>query len=332
MSNLLARPVRNAKSMLFVLTASTFSLLTMASPAPAADAPPAWAYPVNPPDFKPAPDDGVPRRVAGSTASYTVTQLRDRFIAPVWHPGEHPPLPEIVAQGRKPDVFACGFCHRADGPGGPENANLAGQPAAYIVQQMNDFKNGLRKTSVAKRNVDLMIALTKPMTDDEIATAAAYFSALKPRAVIKVVESDTVPKTFIMSNHLADAKSGEREPIGTRIIEVPEVLDSFVNRDTHAKFIAYVPPGSVARGEALVKTGGAGKTVQCAVCHGPDLKGVGRIPAIAGRSPSYMARQLYDLKSGARAGASSVLMREVVARLGDDDMVAITAYLASLAP
>jgi cytochrome c553 len=257
--------------------------------------------------------------------------LRDRFIAPVWHPGEHPPLPEVVAQGRKPDVFACGFCHRADGPGGPENANLAGQPAAYLVQQMADFRSGARKTSVAKRNVDLMISLSKPMTDAEIADAAAYFAALKPRAVIKVVETDTVPKTFITFNHLAALPSGEKEPIGKRIVEVPEVLEQFANRDTHAQFIAYVPPGSVAKGEALVKTGG-GKTVQCTICHGPNLKGIGAMPGIVGRSPSYMVRQLYDLKSGTRAGPFSSMMKPVVADLSVDDMAHIAAYLATQAP
>jgi len=306
-------------------------LLAAGLPAYAAEGPPEWAYPVNPPDFKPPEEDGVPRRVPGSSATYSVTQLRDRFIAPVWHPSEHPPLPPVVAQGRKPDVFACGFCHRADGPGGPENANLAGQPAAYIMQQMVDFRSGARKTSVAKRNVDLMISLSKPMTDAEIADAAAYFAALKPRAVIKVVETDTVPKTFITFNHLAALPSGEKEPIGNRIVEVPEVLEQFANRDTHAQFIAYVPPGSVKRGEALVKTG-AGKTVQCTICHGPDLKGLGNMPGIVGRSPSYMMRQLYDLKSGARAGPYSSMMKPVVAELSVDDMAQIAAYLATQAP
>jgi cytochrome c553 len=315
-----------------VLALATVCVLAAGLPAYGEEGPPAWAYPVNPPGFVPPPDDGVPRRVPGSTATYTLTQLRDRFIAPDWHPAEHAPIPEIVAQGRKPDVFACGFCHRADGPGGPENANLAGQPAAYIVQQMADFKSGARKTSVAKRNVDLMIALSKPATDADIAAAAAYFSALKPRAVIKVVETDTVPKTFIMSNHLAAVKSGEKEPIGQRIVEVPEELDRFVHRDTHAQFIAYVPVGSVAKGEVLVKSGGEGKTIQCGICHGPDLKGLGAIPGIAGRSPSYIVRQLYDIKSGTRAGLGSALMKEVVARLSEDDMALIAAYLASQVP
>src|SRR5436305_7704143 len=97
-------------------------VMVVASQAPAcADEPPAWAYPVNPPDFKLSPDDGTLRRVPDSSAAFTLTQLRDLFFAPDWHPGDHPPMPEIVSRGRKPDVRACGVCHRADGPGGPEN-------------------------------------------------------------------------------------------------------------------------------------------------------------------------------------------------------------------
>jgi cytochrome c553 len=155
------------------------------SAALGAEDPPAWAYPVNPPDFKPRAEDGVARRVPASSASYSVTQLRDRFISPVWHPNDHPPLPSVVAQGRKPNVFACGFCHRAEGTGGPENASLAGLPAAYIVQQMADYKSGARKTSVQKRNIDLMISLSKDITDAEVQAAAAYFSALRPKSNIR---------------------------------------------------------------------------------------------------------------------------------------------------
>src|SRR5262245_49840988 len=254
--------------------------------------PPAWAYPVNPPDFKLPPDDGTLRRVPGSTAAFTLTQLRDRFFAPDWHPDDHPPMPEVVARGRRPEVFACGFCHRPDGPGGPENSNLAGLPAPYISQQMREFKSGARQTSVPGRNVDLMISLAKAATDAEVEAAAAYFSALKPRAVIKVVEADTVTRTYVTGWHLAASSTGGREPIGQRIVEVPEDLERFVSRDARSRFIAYVPPGAVQKGQALAASGGGGKTVQCGVCHGTDLKGLGPIPGIAGRPPSYIVRQL----------------------------------------
>ena len=300
--------------------------------AQSVEAPPSWAYPVNPPGLKPTPDDGTLRRVPGSTATFTLTQVRDRYFSPVWHPQEHPPQPEVVARGRKPDVPACGFCHRADGPGGPENANLAGFPAAYIVQQAADFKSGARKTSVPKRNIDQKLAMFQAATDAEVAAAAAYFSALKPRAIIKVVETDTVPKTFITANHLAAVNTGETEPIGQRIVEVPEDLERFMSRDTHAVFIAYVPVGSVQKGQALAASGGGGKTIPCAICHGPDLKGIGPIPGIAGRSTNYVVRQLYDFKHGSRAGIGSALMKPAVEKLTVDDMLVLAAYLASLAP
>jgi cytochrome c553 len=296
-----------------------------------ADNPPDWAYPVNPPGFKPKPDEGTPRRVAGSGATYTLTQLRDRFLSPVWHPGEHPLQPEVVARGRKPDVFACGFCHRADGPGGPENANLAGLPAAYIAQQMADYKSGARKTSVPGRNVDLMISLAKAATDAEVEGAAAYFSALKTRAVIRVVEGDSVPRAYVTGWHFAAMGKGEQEALGQRILEMPEVFEQFENRDTHARFIAYVPQGSIQKGQALATTG-AGKTVQCASCHGQDLKGAGAVPGIAGRSPTYLFRQLYDFKYGARAGAAGAQMKPTVENLAVEDMIALAAYAASLAP
>src|ERR1043165_4024729 len=159
------------------------------STALGAESPPAWAYPVNPPGLKPRAEDGIARHVPASSATYSVTQLRDRFIAPVWHPADHPPLPSVVAEGRKPDVFACGFCHRAEGTGGPENASLAGLPVPYIVQQMADYKSGLRSTALPSRAPQaLMVKLAKAATDDEVREAAAYFSALKPKANVRVVE------------------------------------------------------------------------------------------------------------------------------------------------
>ena len=303
-----------------------------ASAVCAADNPPEWAYPVNPPGFKPKPDDGTLRRVPGSSATFTLTQTRDRFFSPDWHPGEHPPQPEVVARGRKPDVFACGFRHRADGPGGPENSNLAGLPAAYVVQQMADFKSGARKTSVPGRNIDLMISLAKAATDAEVEAAAAYFSALKTRAVIRVVEGESVPRTYVTGWHFAAAGKGEQEALGQRIVEMPEVFEHFESRDTHARFVAYVPPGSIQKGQALATSGGAGKTVQCASCHGPELKGVGAVPGIAGRSPTYLVRQLYDFKHGARAGTAGAQMKPTVENLAVEDMIALAAYIASLNP
>ncbi len=62
------------------------------------------------------------------------------------------------------------------------------------------------------------------------------------------------------------------------------------------------------------------------------LIALGPIPGIAGRSPSYLVRQLYDMQHGARAGVGSKMMPSVVAELKEDDIVALAAYAASLRP
>jgi cytochrome c553 len=241
-------------------------------------------------------------------------------------------MPEIVARGRKPAVLACGSCHRADGSGGPENSRLAGLPAAYIAQQMADFKSGARKTSVRGRNADRMVTeVANAITTEEIEAAADYFSALKPRAVLRVVETVDAPKTRVVDWHLAVASTPRREPLGQRIIEVPENLEQFERRDGRSHWIAYVPPGSVQRGQKLA-TAGDNKTVTCSICHGPDLRGLGPIPGIAGRSPSYIIRQLYDFRAGVRAGTGSALMKPVVDKLAMGDMISLAAYVASLSP
>jgi cytochrome c553 len=293
---------------------------------------PVWAYPWEPDFVVPKPTD-EPQRLPGSKVAFSWVQARDLFFAPSWHPEDHAAMPDVVASGRKPDVRACGSCHRAEGTGGPENSSLAGLPVAYFVQQMADFKSGARKFSGPARSaVTLMNTAAKAMTDDEVRVAAEYFAALKPKRVIKVVESDSVPKTYIARLFFVKKPEGGSEPLARRIVEMPDDVEQFELRDTRSQFTAYVPVGSIARGEALAKTGGGGTTMQCAVCHGSDLKGVGPIPGIAGRSPTYIVRQLFDFKNGARAGANSALMKPAVEKLSEDDMIALAAYIGALEP
>jgi cytochrome c553 len=242
-------------------------------------------------------------------------------------------MPEILARGRKPGMFACGYCHYPNGQGRPENSSLAGLSAGYIAQQMADYKNGLRKTSEPAMTAPaFMPAQAKSATEAEGKISGEYFASLQYKPWIKVVETDTVPKTHVAGFMLVPLEGAGTEPIGQRIIEVAEDLARTSLRDPRSGFVAYVPVGSIRRGEALVTTGGAGKTIPCGTCHGQDLKGLGDVPPLAGRSPSYTVRQLYDYQSGARAGLLSPLMKESVAKLTIDDMVSIAAYTASRAP
>jgi cytochrome c553 len=293
---------------------------------------PAWAFVWDPSFNAPAATD-APQRLPGSTAAFSWGQARDLFFSPDWHPDDHPQMPDVVARGRKADVRACGSCHRSEGTGGPENAGLAGLPVAYFVQQMADFKSGARKFSGPQRSsVLLMIAAAKAISDEEVQAAAGYFAALKPKKIIKVVETDTVPKTYVARLFFVKRPEGGTEPLGLRIVEMPDDVEQFELRDTQSQFTAYVPVGSIAKGEALAKTGGEGTTIPCLICHGADLKGLGAIPGIAGRSPSYIVRQLHDFKHGARAGTGSALMKPAAEKLSEEHMIALAAYIASLTP
>ena len=293
--------------------------------------PPLWAYPVNPSGTPPAPqpaDDGKPKSLPGTNVTLTLKQTRDFANAPDWHPDDHPPMPDIVAHGRPPDVrFGCGYCHYPNGRGRPENASVAGLPASYIIQQMADFKSGARKSSEPRMGPPaLMAQLSKNVSDAEVKAAADYFSSLRWTKWIKVIESDTVPKSRIAGGMFVPIEGGGTEPIGKRILEMPENLERTELRDSQSPFVVYVPVGSLKKGEALVKSG------QCAICHGAELKGLGPVPGLAGRSPSYTARQLFDMKHGARDGIWTELMKPVVAKMTEDDLIAIAAYTASLTP
>ena len=304
---------------------------SQASAGPAGP-PPSWAFPSGPGRGDPDPNSG-PQHVPGSNASFTAVQIGDRWNVVDWHPGDHPPMPNIVERGRKPEARACAFCHLPNGQGRPENASLAGLPAAYIEQQIADWKSGLRGSSEPKMGAPLRMGqIAKAASTEETKIAAEYFSSLTFKPWIRVVESETVPNFRAAGSMLVLTGEPGAEPLGQRIVEVPEDLKRVALLDSRSGFVAYVPVGSIKKGEALVTTGGGGKTIRCAICHGPDLKGLGYVPPLAGRSPSTVVRQLYNMQSGARKGLWSELMKDVVSKLTIEDMVAIAAYTSSRTP
>jgi cytochrome c553 len=336
-------------------TATALALAAVAGAATAVqadDVPPPWAYgfttpvppgtPQAPPNPAQVQDDVTKHTLAGSQFSFTRAQIANRYGPADWFPEDHPAMPPIVAQGRvsaQPTIYACSLCHYPNGKGRPENANITGLSYEYFMQQMTDFRNGARKTSDPRKpNTQLMAAFAKAMTDDEIQSAAKYFTSIPASPWIKVVESATVPKTKPQGGMFLtlDGADAGTEPIGDRIIETPvNAHETEFLRNSRSGFIAYVPPGSIKRGEALVMNGAAsdgGKVTACTVCHGPELRGLGPVPTLAGRSPSYLARQLYDMQHGNRNGAWTPLMAQVLTNMRPDDLLNAAAYLASLQP
>jgi len=293
------------------------------------------------------------RRADGSNLEFSLAEIRN-IDNPTgggnvvdWFPDDHPnPMPDVVRHG--PAALgkagrACGTCHLSDGTGRPENASPAGLPAAYILRQLNDFRNDLRHSSDARKaNTNTMTMLAKAMSEEEMKQAAEYFASVRWRPHVRVVETNLVPKTQIQGELFIPTGEEGAEPIGNRIIEVPtDVEQNQVLRSSHGTWIAYVPVGAIRKGKELVTNGGMkvvngqivqGKTTACGTCHGEDLLGVAPdVPPLAGRSPSYLARQIFDIQQGARNGSNSnvTLMRMVVDKLTAEDIINITAYLSS---
>jgi cytochrome c553 len=297
---------------------------------------PVWAYGTDPALVSPGgktPPDQTPRQIPGSNLQFVVKEIQDPFSPADWFPTDHPNMPEVVAHGRKPSVWACALCHYPNGKGRPENAGVSGLPVSYFVEQMHAFRDGTRTSAdPRKKNTGLMATFAKTMTEAEIQSAAEYFGQMKWTPWIKVMETRTVPKTHTSVGMYLPIPGGGEEEIGRRIIEVPvDPEGTEVLRNPRSGFLAYVPVGSIQKGQELV-SGRVERTTACGVCHGPDLRGLGPVPGIAGRSPSYTMRQLYDMQRGPRAGNWTELMRPVVQRLTDDDMLEIAAYVSSLAP
>ncbi len=289
---------------------------------------PSWAYNI-PDKVQPpiAPVTGT-IRIPGSSKEYDAARVAGNTNPPDWFPDEHPPAPRIVQGDNALAGMVCGTCHLMSGQGHPESADIAGLPAEYIVRQMNYFKSG------ARRDNERMGPIAKKVSDEDVRLAADYFAAVKPIPWVKVIETATPPKTYVNSaaRHRLLDPNGGTEPMGHRIIETPEDPARTADRDPHSPFLAYVPPGSIARGEALVKAGGSGKTIPCATCHGDELHGLGEVPRIAGLQPVYIARQLICMQNGSSAGTAAALMKKVVLNLSEDDIISISAYLGSLPP
>ena len=308
--------------------------------APTAPVPPGlpdWAYTPPVPGAQPAPsplpaDDNAVVRIPGTDRTFTRGELRATKETMDWFPTErHGTAPDIVRFGRPPAVRQCTLCHLPDGAGRPENAPVSGLHPAYFIQQMQDYRNGLRKSADPRKgNTNNMIGFAKATTPEEDRAAAEYFAQQPYPRRMKIVESKTAPKVRLQGGmHMAipASEGGGMEPLGAdEIVEVPDDNLRAEARDTHLGFTAYVAPGTLNKGKQ------AAAKYQCSVCHGANLEGIGPVPPLAGRSPSYVMRQLFDMKTGARHGPWAELMKPTVDRMSLQDMTAVSAFAASIAP
>jgi cytochrome c553 len=314
------------------------ALIAIGVPAVAknTEPPPPWAFTIGgyaTPANRAGANDDVPLHVPNSTMSFTRKQTDNIFNVADWHPDDHPPAPDIVMHGRPPYVYSCGACHYPNGLGGAPSAAIAGLPADYILEQLWAFKSGTRTAL----NTDMILyrgmhQISLAITDEEAKTAANYFASLKMTPRVKVIETNVVGKVRVGTYMLFVDPTKGTEPIGNRIIETtadPARLDI---GDSQVGWVAYVPVGSIKKGKELAMNGANGKSQPCATCHGPDMRGTQLAPPIAGRGPSYMVRQLWNIQHGFRSGPETLPMQLVVENLTLKEIVPLIAYISSLDP
>lgn len=241
-------------------------------------------------------------------------------------------MPDVVAHGQSPKLFACAYCHLPNGTGRPENAPLAGLPESYIIAEMDAFRTSARQSALPGYVPgNSMHTVAMNATPAEIASAAQYFSRLKTRPRVRVIESARIPQMREAAFVYARAPGNGTEPIGHRVVEGPPDFERHELRDDAITYVAYVPPGSIRRGRSIATTGANGLATACVTCHGAKLLGAGLIPPLAGRYPTYIVRQLVGFKTGARSTPASQAMKAVVSGMSVDDMIAVAAYAGSLA-
>jgi cytochrome c553 len=91
---------------------------------------------------------------------------------------------------------------------------------------------------------------------------------------------------------------------------------------------------TVDKGEALYRGAGFGvAAAACMACHGPMGRGnpAAAYPMLRGQYAAYVAKQLRDYASGKRKSDQPTrVMREIAARLSEDDILALASYVQGL--
>lgn len=92
-------------------------------------------------------------------------------------------------------------------------------------------------------------------------------------------------------------------------------------------------PALVEKGKEIFMAGNAASGVAaCSSCHAPN--GVGNpaanFPALQGQHADYTVKQLKDFRAGNRANDAGNMMRNVAAKMTDEEIAAVSSYIQGL--
>ncbi len=143
------------------------------------------------------------------------------------------------------------------------------------------------------------------------------------------------------AKQIMDIRDGHR-----MVPEMAGQVDDFSDQDAWdvAKFYAeqdanlgQVDPDDnaeqLARGEELYRAGDMAKGIPaCAACHTPTGEGIGSAvyPALSGQFVEYTVSTLQDFAASERDNDPANIMRDIAAKMSDDDMEAVANYVYGL--
>jgi len=113
---------------------------------------------------------------------------------------------------------------------------------------------------------------------------------------------------------------------------VAEAISNEDIRSLGAYFAALAPPKATPDDNPdLSKKGAQAATGRrCASCHGDSYAGTKAVARLAGQREEYLVKALHDYKSGARSGGAGAAMTDVAYPLSDEEIEALSHYLAHL--
>ena len=117
----------------------------------------------------------------------------------------------------------------------------------------------------------------------------------------------------------------------------PEMLSALAAQfaDLNPKPLGGAPKEGVATGKKIYEEGVPDASIPpCATCHGPDAKGNGLFPRLAGQLHDYMVRKLANWSKERGQDPSnpdnSLIMEPIAHSLTEPQIKAVAAYLSNL--
>jgi cytochrome c553 len=210
-------------------------------------------------------------------------------------------------------VTWCSACH---GPGGISGQAtfpiLAGQPAEYIVTELKYFHN----LSQDERSVT-----HETQFEQWIYNITGWRKPYSSYLHSDDYKYDNAPRN---EERAWDFMKGVARDLDEPTMQA--LADYFSKQAPVAGRLG--ASGDIAHGKALFQDGDANRgLIACQSCHGPEAKGQGPIPRLAGQHADYVKIQLGFIQSGVR---SVDQMQALIANLNQKDFEDLAAYVQSL--